>query len=263
MRETPGQTAAATVLADIEATVDGRCACGCGVQLGPNSNSMWFADNECQELWHARRTSNQFVSPRTRYTDLRLRTSRAWARLGRNRAVITAWLAANNIDPAIAPTDNTIEVRNGELHVDVWRTDDGKPVVVDDEMLCDRVVVPQLVPLDTTQLTDEPLPPPDEIPETQPEPTSTSTVQCLHHRTGERLIVPKVPGTYRIVLHGMPLADVIVPPRPPWWRRIWTRQQPQTALTVDSIDSGFRTELFGEPAPQPWWCRVLRRPGRP
>jgi len=42
------------VLGAIDATVDGRCACGCGMLLRASSPSGWFATDECQRLYHAR-----------------------------------------------------------------------------------------------------------------------------------------------------------------------------------------------------------------
>jgi hypothetical protein len=39
------------ILARIDATVDQRCACGCGVLLSPTSPSGWYASERCQQRW--------------------------------------------------------------------------------------------------------------------------------------------------------------------------------------------------------------------
>lgn len=44
----------ADILADIDATADGRCACGCGVLLAVDGPSGWFASPECQQRFQAR-----------------------------------------------------------------------------------------------------------------------------------------------------------------------------------------------------------------
>jgi len=169
-RETPGQAASTTVLADIEATVDGLCACGCGIRLGPNSDSAWFASDECQARWNAHnagidndnlsrllarvRTLQQRPIVRAageaNRVDLRIHTTADWLNLGDNRALIIAWVEANGIDHQTVPATNTIEVAGDELRLDVWQ---------DGELRRERRTVSHRVPLDVTLLTDEAPPP--------------------------------------------------------------------------------------------------------
>lgn len=40
-------------LAKIDAAIEGRCACGCGVMLDPTGPSAWFASEVCQWRWQA------------------------------------------------------------------------------------------------------------------------------------------------------------------------------------------------------------------
>lgn len=51
----------ADTLATLDATLDGRCACGCGRPLDPDGTSAWFAAERCQLLWAARHAD----TPRT------------------------------------------------------------------------------------------------------------------------------------------------------------------------------------------------------
>jgi hypothetical protein len=49
-RDRPDYDAA---LVNIDNTVDGRCACGCGTHLDDTSPSGWFATQECQWIWQS------------------------------------------------------------------------------------------------------------------------------------------------------------------------------------------------------------------
>lgn len=42
------------VLGRIDATLEGRCVCGCGILLDERSPSGWFASEGCQERWYER-----------------------------------------------------------------------------------------------------------------------------------------------------------------------------------------------------------------
>lgn len=53
-RSTPGVRSTPAALDAIDATVDGRCACGCGAQLDPAGASAWFASERCQRRFHAK-----------------------------------------------------------------------------------------------------------------------------------------------------------------------------------------------------------------
>lgn len=53
-RVTPGARSTPAALEAIDATVDGRCACGCGAVLDPGAPSAWFASPVCQQRFHAR-----------------------------------------------------------------------------------------------------------------------------------------------------------------------------------------------------------------
>ncbi len=46
------------ILATIDDAVSSRCACGCGTQLDPAGESMWFAGPDCQIRFHERNTTN-------------------------------------------------------------------------------------------------------------------------------------------------------------------------------------------------------------
>lgn len=56
--QTPGTASTPGALAAIDATVDGRCACGCGKELGPDAASAWFASEYCQLRWAGRRATD-------------------------------------------------------------------------------------------------------------------------------------------------------------------------------------------------------------
>jgi hypothetical protein len=187
-RETPGQAASMTVLADIEATVDGLCACGCGVQLGPRSRSAWFATQDCQERWNRRdldpesarimsscplapeyyalageierARSRILLAPADNRVDLRIHTNTDWLDLGNNRAVLIDWLEANGVDHRQVPADGIIEVANGELRVTVMLHRDGRPVYNGPGVRWEPLRVPLRVPLDAALVTDEAPPPP-------------------------------------------------------------------------------------------------------
>jgi hypothetical protein len=310
MRETPGQVASATVLADIEATVDGRCACGCGTRLGPRSNSAWFASHDCQARWNARNAGidqnslNRLLTrvrdlqqrpiirtvSDTNRVDLRIHATTEWLGFGNNRALIIAWVEANGIDHQTVPADNTIEVAGNEIRLDVHAWHAG-------ELQRERLAVPHQVPLDATLLTNQPPPVPrvmwapavaDPAHPTAAEleastdltdyvvpgsitfhePDNSGCIFPTRFQTersplllqraewrGGLIAVPDEPGTYRIVINGAPLADIAVVLPRAWWRRIFSRKQPNW-LTVNQHTSPF----FGRrPAPQPWWRRVLNR----
>jgi len=51
------------ILGTIDATLDGRCACGCGSRLDPQGASMWFASEGCQERYSMARVEG--LPPRT------------------------------------------------------------------------------------------------------------------------------------------------------------------------------------------------------
>lgn len=57
-RQTPGVRATPDALADIDAAVEERCACGCGEPLPADGPSAWFVDATHQQRFHAARATN-------------------------------------------------------------------------------------------------------------------------------------------------------------------------------------------------------------
>lgn len=52
-RQTPGQDAAGALVDRIDSTVDGVCACGCGLELPEDGSSGWWFSEACQRRWQA------------------------------------------------------------------------------------------------------------------------------------------------------------------------------------------------------------------
>ena len=46
------------ILTRIDATVEGRCACGCGTRLDPDGPSAWFAGERCQRRYQQAQATN-------------------------------------------------------------------------------------------------------------------------------------------------------------------------------------------------------------
>jgi hypothetical protein len=240
MRETPGQAAAGSVLADIDSTVDGLCACGCGAPLGPASGSAWFASQHCQVRWNARTVGvpdwtrgisaeeasdaiqswasavrAAHASP-TNHVDLRIRTSPWWLGLGNNRDVLCAWLEANGVDYRNAPANNLIEVADGQVSVDVWRLYNGRPAVFTDEIVFDRLLVPLRVPIDGNLLTWD-------APESDCRVLWVRAVRDPAHPTVAELTAGAVDLTEFFVPGSGRFESQPAGPRPPRWRRLLNR----------------------------------------
>lgn len=56
--QTPGQAATGGVVDDIDAATEGRCACGCGLAVGDDSPSAYYATDHCQRRYLSARATN-------------------------------------------------------------------------------------------------------------------------------------------------------------------------------------------------------------
>jgi len=192
-RETPGQAASTTVLADIEATVDGLCACGCGTRLDPHSDSAWFASHDCQARWSQRdldRDSARIASPYPLGSDATLLTDEA------PLAPRVMWL------PEVA--------------------DHAHPTAAELEACSDLTdyVVPGSLTFHEPDNSGCIFPPAGR------QSANPLLLQRVDLRRENVVPVPGAPGTYRLIFNAVPLADIAVPPRPapqPWWRRALNR----------------------------------------
>lgn len=51
VKRTDAYESTSDVVARMDAAIDHRCACGCGLALAPDGPSGYFASPECQQLW--------------------------------------------------------------------------------------------------------------------------------------------------------------------------------------------------------------------
>lgn len=128
-------------LEQIDATVDGRCACGCGTVLSPGGRSGWWASEECQHRWQhwqagtvpdaEERLIAQFEAMYCRHhagvaewearNQVRIPTG-FWLRSDEPaRQRLCAWLEANGIDYRLVPMDADIRIGDDWIYYEVFR----------------------------------------------------------------------------------------------------------------------------------------------
>lgn len=132
------------ILTEIDATVEGLCACGCGTKLGERSRSGWWATETCQVRWQGRLAqdgSNSAAAaegrPPLNLDVFRIRTDECWWVYNLTAPgvleALQRWLSANHLDPAeVRQASERHVIEDGWLRVECFVADSAGSFLLDD-----------------------------------------------------------------------------------------------------------------------------------
>lgn len=137
LRATPGTRSTPGVLEDLDRTIDGLCACGCGEVLDESGPSGWFASVDCQERFQRRGADvppEDEVAALTRMVAALLEPDQTpvvplrWT--VRELEAIREWLIAHDVDPCVVPIDaDFVRDEDGVWRVVVYEVNEAGAIV--------------------------------------------------------------------------------------------------------------------------------------